>query len=291
MMDKTISLGTANFGSKYGLSRDSAPSRREVLTILEYAVGKIEYLDCACDYLGSHELLRDYAKLFSIVTKFSPTAIDRKDSTEALIERELERLGIVSFDTILIRASKSYADPRYMKSWIILKKFKEQGVVKRIGFSIYEPKEIELCTQRFDGIDTFQVPENIANRKFSEYLSKNTEFSEKFSFAVRSIFMQGLLLIEGNKIPKTLQSIEFFREKLKAQAIKLNMTYFELVCQYVEQLHWPQSVVLGVNSIQQLQSWERTTSQFKETKINFDFLQEMPILQDGVLDPRNWTCT
>ncbi len=82
-----------------------------------------------------------------------------------------------------------------------LQTFKLDGLIERIGVSVYNPEDLERLIKHFD-FDTVQVPYNVIDRRFdlntllSRLKQKNIEIN------CRSIFLQGLLLIPFLDIPK-----------------------------------------------------------------------------------------
>ncbi len=84
---------------------------------------------------------------------------------------------------------------------MLLKTIKLNGLVKKIGISIYDPSECEQV-MNLARIDIVQAPLNIVDRRLvvSGWLSRL--HSEEIEIHTRSVFLQGLLLMPRNKIPK-----------------------------------------------------------------------------------------
>ena len=77
-MKSCFMLGTAQFGSAYGITNElGQPSKKEIEEILDFSFeANIEYLDTALSYGNSLEILSGYLKKnnyknFKMVTKFS----------------------------------------------------------------------------------------------------------------------------------------------------------------------------------------------------------------------------
>ena len=94
------------------------------------------------------------------------------------------------------------------KVWSCLNDLKKDGLVKKIGVSIYSPKELENIT-KYINLDIVQTPFNLIDRiqDTGWLLSLNKMGVE---IHVRSIFLQGLLLMKEQNIPKNLILGEIF---------------------------------------------------------------------------------
>ena len=82
-----------------------------------------------------------------------------------------------------------------------INRVKINGFVKKIGISIYDPSECEQI-MRLTRIDIVQAPLNILDQRLitSGWLTRL--HSQDIEIHTRSAFLQGLLLMPRNKIPK-----------------------------------------------------------------------------------------
>ena len=85
--------------------------------------------------------------------------------------------------------------------WNILLKLKDKNLVKKIGYSIYSPTELDELWS-FYKPDLIQAPYNIFDRRLdtSGWLQKIHE--NDVELHVRSVFLQGLILMNKNNRPK-----------------------------------------------------------------------------------------
>jgi hypothetical protein len=86
-----------------------------------------------------------------------------------------------------------------------LQRAKELDKVRKIGVSVYDPKELQIVTSRFE-IDLVQAPYNIFDRRIQESGWLELLRQSAIEVHVRSVFLQGLLLMPKIRRPK-----EFFR--------------------------------------------------------------------------------
>ena len=70
---------------------------------------------------------------------------------------------------------------------------KAKGIIKRIGVSVYTPKEFELLSEKFN-LDLVQAPVNWLDQRFMQPKIINMLIEKNIKLHARSIFLQGLLL-------------------------------------------------------------------------------------------------
>jgi aryl-alcohol dehydrogenase-like predicted oxidoreductase len=156
----------------------------------------------------------------------------------------------------------------------------ETGKVEKIGASVYGLSEVLTIHERHPRISLFQVPENIADQRL-RYSPQIKSFYERgIEFHVRSIFLQGLLLM--NKAPAHLSSAQPYLDKLNAVADARKCSPLELCVTYVKQLGWASKFVVGISELNQL--CEILEAQ-KVISANIEIDEVIP---DDILDPRKW---
>jgi hypothetical protein len=144
-----IGIGTANFGQKYGLIKQSnIKSAKKISKILGLAINsKIKILDTSPNYGVSEKILgKNKLNNFKIITKikFSPREKKTKNLNKLIftkIKRSLLKLKIKKFYAVLIHQSYDMKNIRGGNILKILRKLKKKKLVSKIGISIYEPRE------------------------------------------------------------------------------------------------------------------------------------------------------
>ena len=91
------------------------------------------------------------------------------------------------------------------KIWQIFLELKKQDFVKKIGFSIYGPDDLDLIFNKFRP-DIIQGPFNIFDRRIEKTGWLDKLHKEGVHFHARSIFLQGLLLMDENNMPKAFRN-------------------------------------------------------------------------------------
>jgi len=202
-----IGLGTVQFGIDYGISNTAGQvPGSEVSAILAVAhESGIRVLDTAASYGTAEEALGRAmrpADHFDIVTKTLPLSQGLQE-VESRARRSLEYLGRKPADALLVHAAQDLVSPDGPRLWKLLQRLRDEGLFKRIGISAYvADKPIELA-RRYRP-DLMQVPFSILDQR----LKQNGELASLkelgIEIHVRSIFLQGLLLMDPKKLPPDL---------------------------------------------------------------------------------------
>lgn len=199
-----VALGTAQFGLDYGISNTAGQvSQAEVETILARArSGGIVTVDTAAAY-GSSETALGAACVssFQVVSKLNGQAADipQPDAVDRALSASLQRLNLTSLYGYLVHDPALLLSPQGDRIYRRMTELRDQGLVQKIGVSAYTPAEIETLSGRYD-LDLVQIPLNPLDARWDDTLpalkSAGTEIH------CRSIFLQGLLLMDPAKLPR-----------------------------------------------------------------------------------------
>lgn len=185
-----LCLGSANFGSKYGIDNKKL-NKNKILKIIKTAKNnELFKIDTSFEYYCSHQNLKKVITKEMILN--SKILLDKNSTFESL-KKKIKDFNKNSPAHIYSLLFHNQNDSIKIKKINILKKLKEEGVVKKIGVSLYDihilKKALKLWTP-----DIIQIPINPFN---SEFLSKN--FLKKLkkkniTIFARSIFLRGILV-------------------------------------------------------------------------------------------------
>jgi len=203
----SIVLGTAQFGSDYGIANKSGKvSDAEIKQILNIAQkNNIRMLDTAMDY-GDCELRlgRNCLNQFKVITKISELNLDSNNIQRDIkykFQKSLENLKIKKIYGLLLHRPEQLLSSRGDEIISALMFLKTNNFVEKIGISIYSPKILEKLLKKIR-FDIVQVPFNILDNRIekSGWLDKLSNLN--IEIHARSIFLQGLLLMRYDELPK-----------------------------------------------------------------------------------------
>ncbi len=198
-----IALGTAQLGLNYGINNSSGkPNHQEIESILNFALSQgINTLDTAIAYGDSETVLgRVGVDKFEIYTKLPSTEGVNGKNIESWVfenfENSLSHLKKNTLSGLLLHRPLELFDSNGPYIFKALEKIKEQKLVSSIGVSVYAPEELSRIIDDYE-VDVVQIPLNIIDSRWDELLAKLKNNS--IEVHVRSVFLQGLLLMEPSK--------------------------------------------------------------------------------------------
>jgi aryl-alcohol dehydrogenase-like predicted oxidoreductase len=201
-----IVLGTVQFGLPYGVAnRSGAPDDEQAATILRIARrGGIRMLDTAVAYGDSEARLGEIGVAgLQVMSKLPPLPDDCADVAGWAREQvagSLQRLRVDRLHGLSLHRPGQLLEARGGELYRALCSLREQGLVEKIGVSIYQPDELErlFAEYRFDMV---QSPFNIFDRRLltSGWIDRLAALDCELH--VRSIFLQGLLLMPAGERP------------------------------------------------------------------------------------------
>ena len=278
---KKLSLGTANFAKNYGKVSGTKISFKEIKKIFAFSKKKkIKLLDTALSYQNSEILNQFNLKKWKIVTKVNCSDPDRKDYLINL----RKNLNILNIYGVLIhlKNKKEILSKGNVNLYNLLKDLKKKKIIKKIGFSIYEPKDADAILGNYN-IDLIQIPLNLFDRRFEKqgYLEK---FKKKhIEIHTRSIFLQGLLL--ENKVPKNFKHWTRNFKQIDEWTSLNNISKLQACIQYILGIAEVDKVIIGVNNLRQL---KQIVKNFKKPSRHINFSQNFGSSNLKLIDPRKW---
>jgi aryl-alcohol dehydrogenase-like predicted oxidoreductase len=281
-------LGTASFLSGYGISsRTKKKTNLEIEKLLRGAqeLG-INRFDTAPAYGEAEEFLGrflDKTADLQISTKLSAPETKSEKLIRTSIGKSLIRLQIDTIETLYLHDESNLLHEDGDQLFSILQKLLSEGLVREIGVSIYTYEKLAANYGSFPEIGAFQVPENICDRRLvTNELIKQIADQNK-SVIVRSVFLQGLLLIESCDIPDSLKECKPSVEGLEQLAELWGVSKVDLCLSYAKSLSWCSGILVGADNLTQLQ--KIVASEFILPENWQDIVSPVP---EELADPRNW---
>ena len=287
-----LGLGTVQFGLPYGISNKSGQvSAAEVNKILLLAASSgINVIDTAACYGNSESVLGANLPLvhdFSIVTKTLPLktnkiGLEDVAKVEAGFYNSLHQLGQSSVHGLLIHHSADLLNPGGDYLYSALKRWKSEGLVKKIGVSVYDKEEVDRLFERYT-FDIVQLPLNVFDQRLVQDGTLQWLYQESVEIHVRSAFLQGLLLMPTTSLPPYFMNLKSHHAAYYKVLEQAEISPLEGALGYLHNQPQISSVLIGVETSMQLQQCLLAARNIPA----LDF-SSFAIDKSKILDPRNW---
>ncbi len=288
MMNKII-IGTANFGMKYGIGNNQKKLLDSDIVDIFNTAKKIgvDTIDTAISYGNSLVRLGEFGiNNFKIITKFPKIPDDQKKQTiwfYEQIESTLKQLDVNNLEAILLHYPKDILEKKNSELIHFLLNLKNEGVIKKIGVSVYEKNELEEVLEIFKP-DIIQCPVNIFDNRLLEknYLEKISK--KGIEIHIRSIFLQGLLLFKREEIPQEFLKYYNIWEEWYNWLKIMKLNPLEACIRYTNSLKSVDKIVVGINSAHHL---NQITKYMRKPNLKRNPNWQNSISKD-LIDPRLW---
>ncbi|HEY7953350.1 MAG TPA: aldo/keto reductase [Solirubrobacteraceae bacterium] len=290
-----LALGTAQLGMPYGVAnRRGQPSADEAEEMLEYALrGGIRCLDTAGGYgdaesvIGRHLRARAAGPDVAVVTKLAPLSEDAAGVTAALAASR-RRLGFAPTAALL-------HDPRQIAGWegplgAALRDCRALGQVQAIGVSVYTPEQFALALE-LQEIDLVQAPMSVLDRRIERAGLLERARTVGVSVMLRSVFLQGLLLLPAKAHPQWLGSTAAPLARWRELCERYEVAPQHAALRFVLQRTAPAGVVVGCESVGQLRELLAAAGGPElavELVADLEELAELAGADARLIDPRSW---
>ena len=252
-----IALGTVQFGLSYGVANvEGQVSLQDISAILSLAKeAGIDTLDTAIAYGDSEARVGQVGVHdWRVVSKLPPLPRGCHN-VEAWVDESLagslQRFGMARLYGLLLHRSEDLLGHRGKELFYALLRAKESGKVRKIGVSVYDPKELEIVTSCFE-IDLVQAPYNIFDRRIQESGWLELLHQSAVEVHVRSVFLQGLLLMPKIRRPKEFSRWECLFTRWDEWLREANASALSSCLHFALTQPEIDRVIVGVDSISHL---------------------------------------
>ncbi|HLD45217.1 MAG TPA: aldo/keto reductase [bacterium] len=187
-----IALGTVQFGMNYGVNnkRGQIPAIEVSQILCEASQHGITCLDTAQGYGNSEEVIgraaREFSLDFDVVTKLPTHMVT---PVEACVAESQKRLGLHKLYGCLVHRFDLITQGRDV--WDGLRRVRREGLVAKIGCSLYYLHELDYLFSHVTDCDLIQVPYNVFDQRFEPYFAEAKK--RGMEIHVRSVFLQGMV--------------------------------------------------------------------------------------------------
>lgn len=292
-----LMLGTVQFGLKYGVANKvGQPSYKEARDILACAFeGGVNCLDTAAGYGTSEEVIGKAAAELGIadqlvvvtkIVRMHENLSSAKASDEIIEESVIRSLKRLRLDVLPICLFHCEDNWQYVDS---LLKLKDKGRVKHIGSSVMTP-DAAFYVVHSGQADAVQIPTNLFDHRFTRGGFFEEASAKGVALFVRSIYMQGLVMLPENEILPELTDVIPIRRKLEALAHEAGISLSELAVRYVISLNGLTCALVGVDTIEQMR---QNLDLFAKGPLDTSLMEAIRAVvsdfSDDILMPNRWS--
>jgi len=289
MSANRLALGTVQFGLDYGVANQTGQVEySEVEQILSVAKANgICVLDTAIAYGTSEDVLGTAGiDGFRVVTKLPSLPVDQSDIAAFVRDRvgsSLNRLGQERLYGLLLHRSQDLLGFNGTQLIRSIADLKNDGFVQKIGVSIYSPDELEVVRNKIK-IDLVQAPLNVVDRRLETSGWLDCLKDDGIEVHTRSAFLQGLLLMERNKIPQKFYRWSSLWDMWYENLRESGASPLEACLAYPLSLKQVDKVVVGVDSVKHLNAiLTAASSVYRAPDTSF-----MLSTDTNLINPSNW---
>ena len=294
-MNPELCLGSAQFGLAYGITNYAGQVSEKTVSelLFEAHLKGIRLLDTAMSYGNAEDILgRNLGKQYSfrlisklpaqVTSSFTSDDVEKWDKS---FHASCQRLSTPFLDTFLLHSPYDLAKPgsKFLEDWLL--GLRDQGLVRRLGVSIYSSRDLESINS--DLLDLVQLPLSLFDQRLLDDGTIADLHARGTAIHARSVYLQGLLLLTSSQWPSWIpsehrchqQALELLAEQRGCQLIDLALG-FARAQTYLE------AVVVGVCSLDELQAL--TTAWVSSSPWLEREWESWAVQDSDILDPRRW---
>lgn len=294
-MTPQLCLGTAQFGLAYGITNTNGQvSEAEVGQLLfEANKAGICWLDTAQAYGNAEAVLGRQlpnAHGFHLISKLpaQPQPMFTAQDVEAwdqAFHDSCQRLGVQSLNALLLHAPADLGKRggQHLETWLL--GLRQQGLVQRIGVSIYSAKDLDGVNPAL--LDLVQLPLSLFDQRLKQNGTLNRLKTQGTAIHARSIYLQGLLLTPAAKWPSWVKpEVRAHHQALEALAKQRCCRLIDLALGFAREQVEIEALVLGVCCKEELSELQNTWSKISPWQA--EEWKTWALQDPNILDPRTW---
>ena len=282
-------LGTVQFGINYGIQNNGKPNLDLVYNIIDIAISNgILCFDTAMAYGDAEKILGQY--ISSKKLKDDSIRIITKDKSQSSlnvlsdnIKNSIDRLCINKIYGFLFHDSKVVYNKELM---ISLYEIRNRNLANKVGVSIYTPDEA-LKALEYD-IDIIQVPYNLFDNRLDKVNFFEKAKEKGIEIYARSSLLQGLVLMDYNKLPKNVEFAKDYLIKFDDLCKKYKIDKLNVAVNYVSSNKYIDYIVFGTDNINQLQEYLLIRDNVLPKEIIEDIKNNFKDVPEKFVNPTLW---
>ena len=291
-------LGTVQLGIPYGVAnRTGRPDMDAARSLVAAAwKGGVRIFDTAQGYGDSEAVLGqifrdlDIAEEARVITKYDPR-LDHDDPTalRVSLEQSLERLGVARLEGVLLHRQE------FLEHWQagpgpVAEDLRRQGLLSGAGVSVYAP-EHALEALDLPGLDMLQLPVNPLDRRFEKAGVFDAAARRSAAVFARSVYLQGLLLMEPSDLPVGLAQAAPVLERFQGLAASLGLEPAAACLAFVREGLPEVNVVFGAETEVQVSENLSLWMADAPARLAEELREAFPDVAETILNPSLWKTT
>jgi len=289
-------LGTAQLGMPYGIAnRTGQPDFDTAVSIIKVAWEYgIREFDTAQAYGESEAVLgRAFLSLgisndVRIITKLDPKLEPQQEQKiKKAVDRSLERLQIPCLYGIMLHREEwldnlNHGLEKTLQTLVL------NGAIQHVGVSLYAPA-MALRALESDILELIQVPANILDRRFADAGVFNLANEKRKQVYIRSVFLQGLLLMKPEDLPARMAFAKPILSKIDNLCAQYGYTRQEMALLYIKGKYPQARIIVGAETPAQL---EQNLTIWKDNfKSIYDIqkLDSWSFIDEKIINPSLWS--
>ena len=291
-----LTLGTVQLGMPYGLglaAQQGGLDEASVVAILDRAASLgIRHLDTARSYGESERRigawLQQRRQSASVVTKLGKLGGIADADVAMQIRRDIDAsrdaLGLRRLSGVLTHSPLDICRPVVADS---LRQLCDAGVIDHFGASIYSDAEAQAALA-IEGLSLLQVPASVFNQTFLKRPDLLAARRRGVDIRARSIYVQGLLLMAPEALPRHLHSVAPLLTALRNLAEAADCSLSALVLAPVMADPAIASVIVGCDSVEQVEAAALAIRSAVPAETISAACRLCAGLPETIYDPRKW---
>jgi aryl-alcohol dehydrogenase-like predicted oxidoreductase len=255
-----LTLGAVQLGLPYGVANVvGQPNEGEARDILETAVSSgISVIDTARAYGNSEERIgawrsnSPHRRGLHIITKTPPlegdTDQELRSALRSSIVASCQALQVPRLDVVLVHRETDLLKRAVADALV---EAAAEGLIGAFGASLYRP-DIGLQLIETVPVSALQVPGSLVDDRFQRAGVLTAAKAAGVAVFVRSIFLQGALLMEPEKLAENLNALAGPLSAVREFARKHGRTPIEVLILAMRDMPGVSSLVVGVERATQL---------------------------------------
>jgi aryl-alcohol dehydrogenase-like predicted oxidoreductase len=299
MIKSLFTLGTAQLGMLYGVANKiGKPDARQAIKVLDEAVRQgVRSFDTAAGYGDSEKILGNYFHQnqgieSEIITKIGPLAFDSQTARNIAIQEvnksvqeSLQRLRRDSIDVLLFHRY----DNLVWENYCLLDHLKKSRYIKKIGVSVYTSEQA-VTALNVEGISVIQLPTNLLDMRFIRAGVFDLGEKKDIQIYIRSIYLQGLILMRIKEIPSYLKTVSPFITQLKELSGGCELSLQEFTISFLKSVQENSQIVIGCETPEQVRENARVIKSVPpmDLKLKDKIFEKMVGIPETLINPSLW---